>query len=158
MPEGTRMVRTEKLVLERRYTAGDAAVDGLLAGAGAGIAMAVYLVVIGLLTGEGPARMLARFDPAGSASPVAGALIHLAVSAVYGLLFGIIYRLVGRGRLAGRAAGVLLGLAYGLALLLVAQALTLTGAGATLRGIPTVHFAIAHLIYGGVLGWLISRR
>ena len=57
------MVRTEKTVDERRQTAGDAAVDGLLAGAAAGIAMAVYLVVAGLLAGEGPASVFARFDP-----------------------------------------------------------------------------------------------
>ena len=54
------MVRTEKVVDERRRTAGDAAVDGLLAGAAAGIAMAAYLVVIRLVAGEGPAVVLAR--------------------------------------------------------------------------------------------------
>ena len=83
--------------------------------------------------------------------------MHLAVSAVYGLLFGLIYRLIGRGRLAGRTAGVLIGLVYGLVLLLVAQGLTLIGAGTTLREIPAVHFAMAHLIYGLVLGWLVAR-
>ena len=125
------MVRTEKMVDERRRTAGDAAVDGLLAGAAAGIAMAAYLVVTGLLAGEGPAVVLARFDPsgAGAASPLIGAVMHLAVSAVYGLLFGLIYRLIGRGRLAGRAAGALIGLVYGLVLLLVAQGLALDRRG-----------------------------
>ena len=53
MPGGTPMVRTEKTVDERRQTAGDAAVDGLLAGAAGGIAMAVYLVVAGLLGAKG---------------------------------------------------------------------------------------------------------
>ncbi|MFZ1552319.1 MAG: hypothetical protein WAV53_13065, partial [Anaerolineae bacterium] len=110
------MVRTEKMVSERRHTAGDAAVDGLLAGAAGGVAMAAVLVASGLLAGAGPASTLARFSPAGSASPLTGGLIHLAVSAVYGLLFGVIYRLVRRGRLAGRPAGVILGLAYGLLL------------------------------------------
>ena len=95
MPGGTPMVRTEKGVDGRLRTAGDAAVDGLLAGGAAGIAMGVYLAVSVLLLGEGPARMLARFDPAGSAAPVAGVLMHLAVSAVYGLVFGVIYRLAG---------------------------------------------------------------
>jgi hypothetical protein len=158
MPGGTRMVRTGKAVSERQRTAGDAAVDGLLAGAGAGIAMAAYLVVIGLLAGEGPASVLTRFDPARQGSPLIGVMIHLAVSAVYGLLFGVIYRLVGRGRLSGRAAGALIGLAYGLALLLVAQGLALTGAGVALRGIPALHFTAAHLVYGVVLGWLVARR
>ena len=130
------MARTEKVVDGRLRTAGDAAVDGLLAGAAAGIAMAAYLVVIGLVAGEGPAVVLARFDPsgAGAASPLIGALMHLAVSAVYGLLFGLIYRLIGRGRLAGRAAGALMGLVYGLALLLVAQGLALTERGRLAAG------------------------
>ena len=159
MPGGTPMVRTEKTVDERRQTAGDAAVDGLLAGAAAGMAMAAYLVVIGLVAGEGPAVVLARFDPsgAGAALPLIGAVMHLAVSAVYGLLFGVIYRLIGRGRLAGRAAGMLMGLVYGLALLLVAQGLALISAGVPLREISVAHFAIAHFIYGLVLGWLVAR-
>ena len=98
------MVRTEKGVDGRLRTAGDAAVDGLLAGAAAGVAMATYLVVIGLVAGEEPTVVLARFDPsgAGAAAPLIGGVMHLAVSAVYGLLFGLIYRLTGRGRLAGR--------------------------------------------------------
>ncbi|MDQ1300430.1 MAG: hypothetical protein QG637_347 [Chloroflexota bacterium] len=153
------MVRTERMVTERRSTADDAAVDGLLAGAGGGIAMAAVLVASGLLAGAGPASTLARFDPsgAGSASPLAGGLIHLAVSAVYGLLFGVIYRLAGRSWLAGRAAGALLGLMFGLALLLAAPGLAATSAGAALRGIPMLHFAAAHLVYGAVTGWLVAR-
>ena len=154
------MVRTEKGVDERPRTAGDAAVDGLLAGAVAGVAMAAYLMMIGFAAGDGPAVVLARFDPSGvgAASPLIGGVMHLAVSAVYGLLFGLIYRLIGRGRLAGRAAGALMGLAYGLALLLVAQELALISAGVPLREISAVHFALAHLIYGLVLGWLVARR
>ena len=50
-----------------------------------------------------------------------------------------------------------MGLVYGLALLLVAQGLTLIGAGVPLREISAVHFALAHLIYGLVLGWLVAR-
>lgn len=153
------MVRTERMISERRHTAGDAAVDGLLAGAGGGIAMAAVLVAGGVLAGAGPASTLARFDPsgAGSASPLTGGLIHLAVSAVYGLLFGVLYRLIGRGRLAGRAAGALIGLAFGLVLLLVAQGLAATAAGAALREIPALHFGAAHLVYGAVTGWLVAR-
>ena len=51
----------------------------------------------------------------------------------------------------------MIGLVYGLMLLLLAQGLTLIGAGTTLREIPVVQFAIAHLIYGLVLGWLVAR-
>ncbi|MFZ1403703.1 MAG: hypothetical protein WAW03_11500, partial [Anaerolineae bacterium] len=115
------------------------------------------LVASGLLAGAGPASTLARFSPAGSASPLTGGLIHLAVSAVYGLLFGVIYRLVRRGRLAGRPAGVILGLAYGLLLMVVAQGLAATPAGSVLQEIPALHFAVAHLVYGAVTGWLVGR-
>ncbi len=144
----------------KEITIGDAAVTGLLAGIVAGLGMAAYLVLIGLLVGDAPAQMLARFDPsgAGTAAPVAGALIHLAVSAVYGLLFGLIYWLVGRGRLAGRAGGILLGLAYGLVLLFVAQGLLATPAAAPLREVPAVHLAAAHLIYGAILGGLVAGK
>lgn len=151
------MMRTKNMISERRHTAGDAAVDGLLAGAGGGIAMAAVLIASGLLAGAGPASTLARFSPAGSASPLTGGLIHLAVSAVYGLLFGVIYRLIGRGRLAGRTAGAVLGLVYGLLLWFVAQGLASTPAGSVLREIPTLHFAVAHLVYGAVTGWLVAR-
>ena len=152
------MVRTERMISERRRTAGDAAVDGMLAGAVGGIAMAGVLIVSAWLTGEGPVRMLTRFAPVGSASPLTGAMIHLAVSAVYGLLFGVIYRLIGRGRLAGEPAGLLLGLVYGLALNVVAQGLAATAAGSTLREIPALHFAVSHLVFGAVTGWLSPRR
>ena len=93
-----------------------------------------------------------------SASPLTGAMIHLAVSAVYGLLFGVIYRLIGRGRLAGEPAGLLLGLVYGLALNVVAQGLAATATGSTLREIPALHFAVSHLVFGAVTGWLSARR
>jgi hypothetical protein len=151
------MVRTEKMISERRRTAGDAAVDGLLAGAAGAIAMTGVLVVSAWLTGGEPLGMFARFAPAGSAAPLTGAMIHLAVSAVYGLLFGVIYWLLGRGRLGGWPSGVALGLVYGLALALVAQGLAATSAGAALREIPPLHFVVAHLVYGAVTGWQIAR-
>lgn len=152
------MARTEKVVSERRSTAGDAAVDGLLGGTGAGIAMAAALMIGGWLAGEQPERMLARFDPSRLASPLTGALVHLAVSAVYGLLFGVAYRLLGRGRPAGWTTGALSGLAYGLLLLLVARGLTAMDGRAALQEIPAVSFAVAHLVYGLVLGWLVGRN
>lgn len=122
--------------------------------------MAAVLMIAGLLTGVGPASTIARFDPAGAdaASPLTGALIHLAVSAVYGLLFGVLFRWLGRGRWAGRATAVILGLAYGLLLLLTAQGLIATSAGAGLREMPALHFAAAHVVYGVAVGWLIGRH
>jgi hypothetical protein len=49
------------------------------------------------------------------------------------------------------------GLAYGLVLLLVAEVIVLPATGSPLRDIPIVHFALAHVIYGVVLGLLIAR-
>ena len=152
------MARIAKTIPLSQKSAGDAAVDGLLAGASAGLVMAVVLMVAGLGAGEGPATTLGRFDPAGSALWLIGALSHLAMSAVYGVFFGMIYRLVGSGRHAGLKSGVVLGLAYGFILLLMAQGLAATPAGIPLREFPALHFAIAHLVYGVVLGWLIGRN
>jgi hypothetical protein len=83
------MARTQP-ILRKKTGAGDAAVDGLCSGVLAGAAMGLYLVLIGMRIGQGPAVVLGRFDPAGGASPLTGALAHLAVSGVYGLLFGLL--------------------------------------------------------------------
>jgi hypothetical protein len=76
--------------LRKANSAGDADVDGLCSGVVAGAAMGLYLLVIRLLIGQGLAVVLGRFDPAGGAFPLTGALAHLAVSGVYGLLFGLL--------------------------------------------------------------------
>jgi hypothetical protein len=150
MTEITHMTRKER-------TAGDAAVDGLCSGVLAGIGMAVYLLAAGLLGGEAPALLLGRFDPGQAASPMNGLLAHLAVSGVYGLLFGLAWRLGSRWR---QPPAWLAGLAYGVALLLVAESFTLriSGMSSPLLGIPLVHIAISHLIYGLVLGVLVNRQ
>jgi hypothetical protein len=134
-------------------TIGDAAVDGLLGGLGAGIVMAIYLVTAGLGTGDMPAALLSRFDPGNTASPLMGALMHLAVASVYGMVFGIAYRFVRHGLL----PTWLVGLAYGLALLLLAEVVILPGANSPLRAIPVWSFGLAHIFYGATLGWLVGR-
>ena len=62
MPRSTRMAQSGATVAEGHHTTSEAAVDGLLAGAAAGGAMAAYLVVAGLVGGAGPLSILARFD------------------------------------------------------------------------------------------------
>ena len=140
----------------RAMTMGDAAVDGLLAGVGAGIVMAIYVVAVGLALGEGIANILGRFAPGEGASPLSSALMHLAVSGVYGLVFGL-----GRGLIArlwrNRLPGWLTGLAYGLVLLAFAETVILPGTGSALLSIPFAHFALAHIIYGLSLGYLTGR-
>jgi hypothetical protein len=141
---------------ETQRTWGDAAVDGLLAGAGAGVLMAAYLLGAGLLGGQDWRAILAQFDPGSQPQPLTGTLAHLAVAAIYGAAFGAALRLV---RLVWpRLPAWLAGLVYGLALWLLAQ--LVMGAqpgGGWLAGIAPLHFALAHLVYGLALGAIIRR-
>ena len=140
-----------KHAMAKKSTAGEAAVDGLLGGATAGVVMAVYLVVVNLFGGEG-FSVLTRFDSNGT-SPVNGALLHVAVSGVYGALFGILLRFGQRLNAPGWAIGT----AYGIALFALAETVLLPSSRSALKEIPIVHFAIAHLIYGFSLGLLVHR-
>ncbi len=132
---------------------GDAAVDGLLAGLGAGVLMALVLALSGLFGGAGIAGTLALFTPFGSPGPLAGAISHLAVSAIYGAVFGVLYAPL-RGRLPAWVAGS----GYGVLLYLVARLALLPGTGSALIAIPPAIFLAAHLLYGLGLGFLISRK
>ncbi len=147
-----------KPLAAKKTTMGDAAVDGLIAGIGAGVVMAAVLVVAGLLTGDGPGVVLGRFDPGAAASPVTGGLMHLAVSGVYGALFGWGRKLVSGWQLLNRLPGWLIGLAYGLLLWAVAQGSLISGAPSLLRQLPTLTFALAHAVYGVTLGYATARK
>ena len=144
-------------LIRARSSSGDAAVDGVLHGGGAGIVMAIYLIVIGMVTGAGLTATLSAFDLGQGTSPVRGALIHLAVAAIYGMLFSLIYRLLRRGRSIGRSGNVVIGLAYSLLLWLITQLAFAAGINVALSSLPAVHFAVAHLVYGATLGWLAGR-
>ena len=142
-----------KSVLSRQSTIGDAAVDGLLGGLGGGFVMAIYLVAAGLAGGELPATVLSRFDPSAAAAPLTGALMHLAVAGVYGMVFGIGFRWI---RIRSRSVW-LLGLAYGAALFMLAEAIILPGTRSSLLAVPVWSFGLAHVIYGVTLGGLVGR-
>jgi hypothetical protein len=136
---------------------GEAAADGLLAGAAAGIVMAGYLIVSGLAQGDAVATTLARFGAEGGALPTTGAISHLAVSGVYGLVFGIGRRLIA-ALLGGRVPGWLAGALFGLALYALAVGALLPASGSPLQELPALHLVVAHLLYGATLGYLTSRR
>jgi len=149
------MIDSKRLAYGERKVS-DAALDGLFGGLAAGVAMAIYLVVWGLTAGLGSGGVLGMFDPGLRGMALAGALTHLAVASVYGILFGLIWWALRRGlRLGARAW--LAGILYGLALLLVAKVVVLPAAESPLAEIPTLHFAVAHVIYGAALGWLSER-
>ncbi len=79
-------------VLQQKKTVGDLAVDGLLMGMAAGLAMGGALLLLQLLDGVGPAGLLGRFDPANGGSVLAGGLMFLAVAGLYGVVYAVIYR------------------------------------------------------------------
>jgi hypothetical protein len=133
---------------------GNAAVDGLLSGLLAGLAMAVYLGAAALAMGERLAVMFSRFTVTAGDSPVSGFLLHLAVSGIYGLVFGFVCRLVCRWP----RWVWLVGIAYGGLLWLLATLVLLPGAASSLSAIPVAHLVLAHLVYGGVLGLATQRR
>ncbi len=144
-------------VLQQKKTVGDLAVDGLLMGMAAGLAMGGALLLLQLLDGVGPAGLLGRFDPANGGSVLAGGLMFLAVAGLYGVVYAVIYRLLPVSRMLWKRFGWLIGAAYGLGLWVLAQYLFLPGLHSALEAIASSHFAVAHLVYGVVLGYLWGR-
>ena len=139
----------------QKPTVGDLAVDGLLAGAAAGLVMLCYLLVAALWQGTAITALLAHFVPGPDGSPLAGAAAHLAVSGIYGALFTLAAQLlVGRSRL----PSLLLGITYGLLLLALARIAVLPGADLGLADFPALHLTLAHLLYGVSLAWLWQRN
>jgi hypothetical protein len=124
----------------------------------AGVVMAVWLLVVGLVRGEGPAVVLGRFDPGGGSSPLSGALMHLAVAAFYGVGFALILRVLSGRRVIAKRNLWLLGAAFGLVLWLAAQFAVLPGLNKALAEIAPMVFLWAHLVYGITLGFILARH
>lgn len=139
-------------------TIGDAAIDGLLAGIGAGLAMALLLLVAGALNGDSPVSVLGRFDPMGSYNLVTGLLTHLAVSSIYGAIFGLLFLALVRLRASLTRFGWLAGLIYGLVLFTIARGAISAGADTGLADYSASVLLLAHAIYGLVTGFLIGRK
>ncbi len=152
------MADRTSFVTQRNKTIGDIAVDGLLAGMAAGLIMGVILILLGLLDGVGPVEMLGRFDPAGGGAAALGGLLHLAVSGLYGVGFALLFRpLIGRWPSLRRYSWAL-GVAFGLGIWLAAQWILLPGLDLKLSLIVPWHFALAHVMYGATLGYLLNRH
>ena len=136
-----------------------------------------------VLNGQDPLRILSGFDIGQWASPVQGAVLHLAAAAIYGVMFSVATRTILRGRPALRGHAPLatgewvarqahavgqvsisrwvsgsIGLAYGLLLWLIAPSLSRGSVDALLRVVMPAHILIAHLVYGLIIGLLTSRR
>lgn len=147
---------TKTHLVWREKAIGETAVDGLLAGLLGGALMALFLVLAGWLTGVLPLEVLGYFDPAQTGNWLTGLLAHLAVSAIYGVGFGLLMGGVGRIRPSALRWRWLWGLGYGLALWLLGLGVVLTAVGSPLDQIPTWEFALAHLLYGLVVGYRLQ--
>ena len=153
------MVTDTKKIINREISIGDAAIDGLLNGALAGLAMVVYLLVYAWFSGVGLLNMLVLFAPSADLGAMAGLLAHLAVSGIYGAVFGMGYAVLLRRRGYSPPTWVhaMIGAAYGLLLLVVARLILLPATGSQMQEIPLIHLAIGHLLYGAVLGLFMYR-
>lgn len=137
---------------------GDRAVDGLLAGLGAGMAMAAFLIVVGWMFGETWKSVLERFSLGGG--PIRGFLMHMAVACAYGVFFGLIAHVSGylRDWVKSPLLAMLAGLIYGSFLWLFSGMILLSVDFSPFASFPQPAFAIAHLIYGVTLGILAQRQ
>ena len=144
--------------LRRRATPGDTAVDGLIAGILAGLAMAAYLVLAGLLSGVPLAETMGRFDPGQAGQWLAGTVAHLAVSGIYGVVFALLFAALLRLRPSLQRFGWLAGIVYGLFLFAFARGILFAALPSDMLQFTAVQLLVGHLIYGLLLGFEVSRR
>jgi hypothetical protein len=146
------------LILRNNNSVSNLAVDGLIYGLIGGLAMVLSLATFALLSGETPAAYLERFSAGGLTSPMQGLISHLAVSAIYGVLFGVLVWSVLARFSSTKIISVVGGLVYAAFLLMLAQVAILPGTNTPLSQIPTWQWALAHGVYGLVLGGLFARK
>jgi uncharacterized membrane protein YagU involved in acid resistance len=146
-----------KTMTKTNISYGDTAVDGLLGGALSGGLMAIYLIITGLIGGDGVGVTMARFAPSGNSSALVGTVGHLEVSAIYGVIFALALAIIGRVWPNSGKLSWLLGAIFGLTLWLAAEFIILPAVDTPLQMIEPVHFALAHLVYGLALGLIVGR-
>jgi hypothetical protein len=142
-----------------RSQAGDAAVDGLFYGFQAGLAMALYLLLAALLSGDQPGRTMEWFVFSNAGDMLHAALLHLGVSGIFGTLYGVglwaaVYR---RNVVLTWPIVVLSGLLYSTFLLLFAWFLILPLENSPFPRVPFLHLSAAYLLFGAVLGLFAYR-
>lgn len=159
--------------LEHRASWADVIEWGAVAGLIGGIAMAMLLMIVGLARGTGfwaPLYLMsAFFNPSWAhitgfaiGPLLAGVLLHLFNSALFGIIFAVLVRFV-LPKPISLAVAVLLGLAYGLFLLLFNTFAILPGVDVPLLRAVThdgaifTWWIIGHLVYGGVLGAVFAE-
>ncbi len=129
----------------------EAAVDGLLSGMLAGVAMLVFLVIGGMIIGSTTLETLQSLGSEQGGVPFAGFFAHLGIASFYGLLWGPAWRWLRRY---STLPGWVLGMFYGILLFILAQSLVQT-LPAPLQELNDTLMLAAHCVYGVVLGLVI---
>lgn len=152
------MVNMKTFSKAKAAKAGDRIVDGLLAGMAAGTAMILFLILVGWMFSEPLTAVLARFSPSGQ--PWQGLLLHLAISAIYGITFRLAAHFTGGlwGWANDPTLAMLAGVIYGSFLWLISGLILLPLASSPFDSLPVPSFAVAHLIYGVILGMVAQRQ
>lgn len=147
-----------KSISAKSTTASDAVIDGLVAGVISGVVMLAFILIVEIVVSDvSPSQTLSWFVPERSQPPLFGGLIHIAISAIYGMVFGWIWNLV-RDHLPWRVPAWLLGLIYSMAIFIFGIWVILPGINSALLVIPSWLFGFAHAVYGLLLGWLVGRK
>jgi len=150
------MFNNRKETLVKPFEIGDSAIDGLFGGMLAGFVMEIYLTLSGLLSGLHLLDALTRFSPIQGLPPISGVLLHFAVSGIYGTIFGLVIHWVTRHQTRWYL-GWVAGLVYGVLQLLIVVVFILPNTDSAIGEIPLIHLAVAHLLFGLVLGLRIKR-
>jgi hypothetical protein len=137
----------------------DAIIDGLFNGIQAGLLMGMYLALALIASSQGIGPFLNDLSQVTGSSPLTSVFFHLAVSGIYGTLFGGVSKLISLKWPASTSTwpsqGT--GVVFGALLYLFASTILLPETGQLLQDIQPIHFLIAHLIYGWMLGLLMSN-
>jgi hypothetical protein len=141
----------------KQVSIADRAIDGLFGGLAAGALMGVVMVLAGLLIGITPPEILQRFSSGQGDTPQAGALLHLSVSAVYGVIFSLLMSLL-PPQAREIVPGWLAGLVYAGLLLALATGIILPGLRSPLGELPPWLLGLGHFVYGIVLGWRANPK
>ena len=145
------------MAMQLTKSTSDRAIDGLVGGLIAGLLMAMWLIVYGWSTGRSLQVTLGYFDPSQNGGWLIGLMAHLALSSVYGLLFGLLAKSVHHLWQLKRALTLGLGVLYGSGLWLGALGL-FNIAETPLGQLSPVEFGLAHLIYGLVAAYWLSKH
>jgi hypothetical protein len=141
---------SERARSSTNHSPAEAAVEGLLRGMAAGIAMLGFLLAAGLVMGEAERQTILAASGELTMSPVTGLFAHLAVASFYGLLWGPAWRWISRH---SALPAWMAGMAYGIVLFVLAQSLA-QALPLSLQQLSSGVMLAAHTCYGFVLGAL----